>query len=321
MDFKNSPKVSVIVPVYNAERFLARCIDSVIAQEFTNWELILVNDGSFDKSLEVLKKCALQDGRIIVINKENGGVSSARNCGLDTARGEWITLLDADDELPPDALSYLLGCVQNAPELTDIVLAGYHRIKDGIMDRYPADKLENVSARRLAMELLCPTDYPYHGYICSKLFKKSIIDDHHLRFDESIFYNEDRLFTFTYLTHCRQGVYSTHPVYFYYQIEGGAMASINGPKFWKFETDLDAFIKMCAIADCFESEDLVKAVYRGSYVSYKINKDLARRFATDKKRLKNGCGRNYLPVCQNRSCYPMNSLILKTFGSIESINF
>ena len=92
-----NPQISVIVPVYNAEKYLRRCVDSILAQTFTNFELLLIDDGSKDKSGEICDEYARKDNRVKVFHKENGGVSSARNVGLDNAQGEWICFCDADD--------------------------------------------------------------------------------------------------------------------------------------------------------------------------------------------------------------------------------
>ena len=93
----SNPKISVIIPVYNAESTLRRCVDSVLAQTFTDFECLLINDGSKDKSGEICDEYAIRDSRIKVFHKENGGVSSARNVGLDNATGEWIAFVDSDD--------------------------------------------------------------------------------------------------------------------------------------------------------------------------------------------------------------------------------
>ena len=99
------PKISVIIPVYNAEKTLHRCIDSILAQTFSDFEVLLIDDGSKDKSGEICDEYARKDSRIKVCHKENGGVSSARNMGLDNAKGEWITFVDADDYIASDFLS------------------------------------------------------------------------------------------------------------------------------------------------------------------------------------------------------------------------
>ena len=102
---KNMPEISIIVPVYNAEDYLVRCLDSIKKQNFTEWECILVNDGSTDNSVELCNRYADEDSRFKVINKNNGGVSSARNVGLDVAVGTWIAFVDSDDFVDPDYLT------------------------------------------------------------------------------------------------------------------------------------------------------------------------------------------------------------------------
>ena len=100
----SNPKISVIIPVYNAESTLRRCVDSVLAQTFTDFECLLINDGSKDKSGEICDEYARKDSRVKVFHKENGGVSSARNVGLDNARGEWVSFVDSDDWVEGDIL-------------------------------------------------------------------------------------------------------------------------------------------------------------------------------------------------------------------------
>lgn len=101
----NMPKVSIIVPVYKAEKYLTRCIDSILAQTFTDWELLLIDDGSPDRSGEICDEYAQKDSRIRVFHKKNGGVSSARNLGLDNVLGEYVTFVDSDDWLLDNALT------------------------------------------------------------------------------------------------------------------------------------------------------------------------------------------------------------------------
>ena len=98
-------RVSVIVPVYQVERYLPRCIDSILAQTFTDFELILVNDGTKDDCPRIMQEYADRDARIRQVHKENGGLSSARNAGLDIAQGEYIAFVDSDDYVDPDLLA------------------------------------------------------------------------------------------------------------------------------------------------------------------------------------------------------------------------
>ena len=101
----NKPMISVIVPVYNAEKYLQRCVDSILKQSFTDFEVLLIDDGSHDRSGELCDEYGEKDNRVRVFHKENGGVSSARNVGLDNASGEYISFVDADDYLETNAMS------------------------------------------------------------------------------------------------------------------------------------------------------------------------------------------------------------------------
>lgn len=106
------PKVSIIVPVYKAEKYIKRCVDSIIAQTFSDWELLLIDDGSPDRSGEIIEDYAKADARVRVFHKENGGVSSARNLGLDNAQGEYLTFVDADDWIDADNLAVCLPVIE-----------------------------------------------------------------------------------------------------------------------------------------------------------------------------------------------------------------
>ncbi|MEG1313359.1 MAG: glycosyltransferase, partial [Bacilli bacterium] len=104
----DSPKLSIIVPVYNVDKYINKCIESILAQTFTDFELLLVNDGSLDSSGSICDEYEKKDSRIKVFHKENGGVSSARNLGLENARGEWIAFVDGDDWISPEMYKKLL---------------------------------------------------------------------------------------------------------------------------------------------------------------------------------------------------------------------
>ena len=96
----NNPKVSVIIPIYNVERYVEKCVQSIIGQDYNNIEIILVNDGSPDKSDDIIRRMAAEDSRIVIVEQDNKGVSSARNAGIDIASGEWITFIDGDSICP-----------------------------------------------------------------------------------------------------------------------------------------------------------------------------------------------------------------------------
>ena len=127
----SKPVVSIIVPVYNTEKFLHRCIDSILTQTYTDFELLLIDDGSKDSSGTICDEYAAKDVRVRVFHKENGGVSSARNMGLDNARGEWITFVDSDDWIDDNYLEALYGaCIVSG---SDIVFCGFRVVDKKIL--------------------------------------------------------------------------------------------------------------------------------------------------------------------------------------------
>lgn len=124
--YQITPKISCIVPVYNVEKYLRRCVDSILNQTFTDFELILVDDGSPDNSPAICYEYAVKDSRIKVIHKVNGGVSSARNVGLDVAKGEWICFVDSDDLIEADYMQKMYEAAIN--NNSDFIMCGIHQI-------------------------------------------------------------------------------------------------------------------------------------------------------------------------------------------------
>lgn len=185
------PQISVIVPVYNAERTLHRCVDSILAQTCRDFELLLINDGSTDGSGKICDEYAAKDARIRVFHKGNGGVSSARNVGLDEARGEWIAFCDSDDWVDAEWLEIFFGKLGYN---VGMVIQGFFphgkqwNYKTGL-DYYGA--VEECILKLSENNIL--------GYLWSKIFKKSIVMQRHLKFDSEIAFREDELFCLKYM--------------------------------------------------------------------------------------------------------------------------
>lgn len=273
---RTSPLISIIVPCYNGKEYIEGCIRTLKNQTFVDFEVLIVNDGSNDGSDVILERMTKDDERFRILHKKNGGVSSARNLGLDKAKGQYITFVDIDDELYSDGLETMLKVINSD---SDIVFAGYDSNEDSKKTNPRLTK--PLSNKALASELFQPTYFTYIGYPWAKLYKRSIIEHSNIRFDKSISYNEDRLFTLTFLSHAQKGVYTTIPVYNYIQRGAGAMAAINGPNYWKFETDLDAFVEMNEIVRSFNSPELTDLVRQGTISSYRWNKRLNMQYGNN----------------------------------------
>lgn len=207
-----TPRISIIMPVYNAEQYLEKSIGSVLKQSIGDFELILVNDGSKDNSLLICQEYAAKDCRINVINQDNEGVSSARNAGLQNSTGEYITFLDADDWLSDLYLEELLTSME--AYAADCVCAGHCIVKKWGR-RQEVRYTEHVySSEDLVKE------FPHFFRTVAtapwgKLYKKSIIDQFSIKFPKGIPYGEDTIFNFAYYAKCNKVVTSKNVIYMY----------------------------------------------------------------------------------------------------------
>ena len=206
------PTVSVIVPVYNAEGVVSRGVDSILAQSYQDFELILVDDGSTDNSGAICDNYAQQDGRVKVVHQENAGVSAARNAGLKVAQGEWVTFVDSDDIVLDGFLESLVAAV-NREERIDLAYCGY-AIIDGSTSIKTYRSATYIGKEQLH-DVLSSTKLLYRCSPWAKFFRRSIITDNGLQFDENLTISEDRLFLYQYLIHVR-GVATTSTVGYLY---------------------------------------------------------------------------------------------------------
>lgn len=209
-----TPEVSIIVPVYNAETKISRCIDSILNQTYKNFELILLDDGSSDESGSICDTYAQKDNRIIVVHKENSGVSDTRNLGISMAKGTYLQFLDSDDWITPDATALFFRAATE--HNCDMVIADFYRVigervspkgaieEDGLMDRTAFAEIM----------LQSPADF-YYGVLWNKFYKRSVIEQYQIKMDNSVSWCEDFMFNLEYIRHI-QTVYALKvPIYYY----------------------------------------------------------------------------------------------------------
>ncbi|MDR1983104.1 MAG: glycosyltransferase [Holosporaceae bacterium] len=181
------PKVSVIVPIYNVEKFLSRCLESIINQTLENLEIICVDDGSTDNSNNILKELAAKDNRIVVINQENKGVGAARNSAMDIAKGEYIGFVDSDDWID---LNYFEKLYEAAKKY-DASMACC-----GIIRKYPSSRIRkkmNIVDEKLytsAISRYRITETPRKCYVYNKIYRRSEIEQHRIRFPEGVYFED-----------------------------------------------------------------------------------------------------------------------------------
>lgn len=210
----------MIVPVYNGEKLLPRAVDSVLAQTFSDFELILVNDGSVDGTAPVCDGYAARDGRVRVLHRSNGGVSAARNAGMEAAGGKYMAFLDADDYLEPDALASLLRAVEETGART-AACGHFNTLPDGSESPeappMAAGRHSAEEARRgISLPLLADRlrENPVNGYLWRYLFDAALIREHSLRFTGA--YLEDELFLIEYFAIGSDLAVVDAPLYHYF---------------------------------------------------------------------------------------------------------
>lgn len=184
--------VSIVVPVYNGEKYIDRCMESLLKQTYNNINIIAVNDGSTDKSEEKLKEYINKDSRISIVNKPNGGLSSARNSGMKVAKGDYLMFVDVDDQIEPDTVATCVNKIEDADLLrfcmNEIDEEGHEKVYPALYNDYE-DKI--LSNKTVFMDLL-RGDIAAHSVLY--LYRLDVLKKNHLQFDETVPYQEDYVF-------------------------------------------------------------------------------------------------------------------------------
>ena len=209
-------KVSVIIPCYNAGAYLGDCLDSVLAQDELDFEVIVIDDGSIDNTWDVAKEYAKRDARIRVLHQENRGVSAARNLGLSAAKGEWITFVDGDDLVAPDMLSVMLSA---ADEQTDMVVCAHETFGETQECFWPQTQWYRLSGekRRRAAALRLIEGDSILNIMCNKLHRRELLEREGIRLAEGVAIAEDALFNLEAVL-CGNGIAYVNRVTYRYRI-------------------------------------------------------------------------------------------------------
>lgn len=215
--------VSIIIPVYNVQDYLARCVDSVLTQTYTDLEIILVDDGSIDISGDICDEYALHDARVRVIHKENGGLSDARNAGLDVARGNYVAFIDADDYVHPSFVELLLKTINETG--AQIAVSTWQELKDG-------DKPRKVKTKRPRCTILTQEEAissvfyqkKFNHSACSRIFETQLFNN--LRFPEGMLY-EDLAIIYPLLCKVEKVALINTPMYYYMHRQGSIITTMS----------------------------------------------------------------------------------------------
>lgn len=240
-------KISIIIPMYKVEKYLRRCLDSVQNQTFQDWQAICVDDGSPDKSGSIAEEYAKKDKRFIVVHKENGGLSDARNAGMPYADGKYIMFLDSDDCIHPQTMDILYNLAER--ENVDIVSFEYDRDAHKAPDasNFPADKMPEFFQNKLDLNkikykrvknLITKSTNDDHGatawkvqmcMVWMRMYKKSFISKFNLKFDTKMKILEDVIYWSQVLLHRPSGLITRLPLY-YYTVNPGSLLHVGGGK-------------------------------------------------------------------------------------------
>lgn len=296
MSNNSNPKVSVIIPLYNQERFFGKCIKSICGQTYQNLEIIIINDGSTDNSLSIAKDWAQKDSRIVVINKVNQGAARARMDGMEKATGELLSFVDSDDWLPRDAISILARHIIEKD--VDLVIGSWARTIGFIKRYHDCDYGEfpfhQVVKQPELFEKYYPSFFGKNAFpitLCARLYRKSIVDkafqETELISKDIVFMGEDRYFNMQLFPYLRS-MYRTDENVYFYRYGGGSLDRFN-PHYTDLfvicEKSLD-LLDQYSLDGCYHSIYESYAIYLDYHVQQlleygQVDKDGAIAFIKD----------------------------------------
>lgn len=232
------PDVSIVVPCYNVEKYIERCALSIKKQDYNNFEVIFVDDGSQDNTGKLLDALIMEDKRFKVIHKANGGVASARNVGINVGKGKYIAFIDADDWVCTNWLSILVNSLEMQKYRVDIAGCNLvYRIEYDSQEAITIDKsyIEILGTENILKYLFKHPSTRGDGllgraFVWNKLYRKSIIEEYDIQFNEQIAIGEDYQFNYDYMRHCHTGVFNKTGCYNYLQNSDSMMSFIRSHK-------------------------------------------------------------------------------------------
>ncbi len=250
--------ISIVIPAYNAAAFIAKTLDSILAQTYKSFEVVIINDGSKDDTLKIIEEYAEKDERIRVFTQENGGVSAARNTALTKIRGKYITYIDADDSVPPNALEDLISLMTDD---VDFVVGSHNEVRIGMREHHEKPAVFEAGELEEKFRQFDPVIWWPWG----KLLRASIILDNGLTYDKSITFGEDHIFNLLYAKHIKGKVVVTDKiVYNYHYIRGGLCS-----KYYANMNELQKYVYY-KIEDFFGGHDStpyeIRVHYSGAYL-------------------------------------------------------
>jgi glycosyltransferase involved in cell wall biosynthesis len=320
-------KVSVIIPVYNAEKYLTECIESLLAQTLHECEFIFVNDGSVDSSQQIIQSFQKEDARIRLINQVNQGVSVARNTGIEKASGEYIGFVDADDYIKSDMYEVLYRAA-NEQEY-EMVFSNFESEMEGhkVITTYPFPSAKALDKGYIQSEILSYfLKNDNLNTACSKIYKSKVIQENKVVFPEGIALGEDGLFNMNFLHYASTAMYINYTGYYYREVNGSATRNISKKDYFKrakevYKTELPGDILKHLSREKVQelkSIRLIRSVmsyihmyFNPSELSIKQRFDYIRNMVSDK------CVQQSLPYYYQENNYKMGNYERFIFNMIK----
>lgn len=279
--------VSIIIPVYNAEKYLDKCLKSVLNQTFTNFEVIVIDDNSTDETNEMASLWAVKDDRVRLLKNVGKGVSLARNYGLKNAKGRFVAFLDVDDTMSPIMIETMVK-IREENECQCVVVSYTSDYRELSPKTAPSDSILIKSPE--TYNLLTRNEKGAGGYVWNKLYDRSIIEQNSLQFDPEVASGEDFLFNFQYFKYVKHIVYCRRKLYYYRLSENSAVNRLDNPRWFDIIHSYEKVMGSGVSSDILEyfSYDFVQlileAIYRTKYCkagkyTYKELLSLKRMYA------------------------------------------
>lgn len=299
--------VSIIIPVYNAEAYLAPCIESLLRQTLKACEFIFIDDGSRDNSSALIEKYRMQDGRIQLIRQANQGVSAARNAGLQRAKGEYIGFVDADDDIEPDMYETLYAAAKR--EDCDVVISNFECEMEGRtrVTRYPFPVETVLEREYIERELLLYFLKAENlNSVWNKLYRRSLILEHDVSFPRGVALGEDELFNLSFFSHAGRTVYLDYTGYHYKEVIGSATRNIMEKDYFSRALEVYQYELPEIFTRQFRQNEiqrlkslrLIKSVMSYIYIYFMPSQEVSfrQRYAYVKRMINNPCVRDALPA-------------------------
>ncbi len=269
----NGELVSIIIPAYNVDNYLEECVNSLLCQTYTNYEVIIIDDGSIDNTYYIGKHLTVESAKVKLFHQENQGVSIARNIGMQKANGEFFVFVDADDIVAPRYIETLVACAKKS----DMGMAGFTSERGEIATKVSMNTVD-IRASDMIESILCGTNYD--GYLWNKIFQRKIIENNNLKFQKNIVVWEDLLFVLQYLRNCDKVTISGEKLYYYRYREGSA---VNNTRLDKYRSKYEVMekIKEQNFSYTEQSRKKMSFLYFETMFSY-LNQILIRENKTNK---------------------------------------